>query len=124
MDEADVRLSREVTAALDTSMPDVVQAAGRGRTASTMLTGGAVVAAAVGIGAAIFGSALATTPALLAVILTVFAVIIVVEIVAFVVGLRAKRAFTRIAETVAPQHGATLVRVVGREVHVRARARA
>jgi CBS domain containing-hemolysin-like protein len=119
MDEDDARLSREITEALNSSMPDVVQAAGRGRTASTMLTGGAVVAAAVGIGAAIFGSALATTPALFAVILVVFAVIIVVEIVAFVVGLRAKRAFTRIAETVASRHRATLVRVVGREVHVR-----
>ncbi|MFB2580010.1 hypothetical protein ACEXQD_02065 [Herbiconiux sp. P15] len=119
MNDADANLSRHVTEALNASMPDVVKAAGRGRVASMLLLGGVAGAIVVGIGSAIFSSTLATSSVFLVVVLALFVIIVLLMIAALVVGVRAKRAFTRIAEAVRAEHRATLLRVVGRQVHVR-----
>jgi hypothetical protein len=120
MDEVDAILSHDVTEALNVSMPDVVRAAGRGRIASTMILGAAFTAAALGLLAAIISSAFAATFAMFVLIMAVFAIVIGVEVAALIVGVRAKRAFKRIAETVWEERRATVVRVDGRRVHVRA----
>jgi hypothetical protein len=121
MTDVDEIVSRNVTEALNESMPDVVRAAGRGHIASAMLLGASFGAAAVGLGAAIFSSALASTFALFVAIIVLFAALIGTQIAALVIGVRAKRAFTRLAATVSAEHHATLLRVAGRQLHVRAR---
>lgn len=119
MNQTDATLSHDVTAALNASVPDVVTAAGQSRRATTLLLAASSIAVLGGLGAAIFGPALADTPSPLAIIGVVLVVVIVMMTAALVVGLRAKRAFRTIAETVRREHQATLVRVAGGQVHVR-----
>ncbi|RWZ52697.1 hypothetical protein ELQ90_01745 [Labedella phragmitis] len=119
MDDIDAQLSRETTEALNASIPEVVTAAGHGRRAMNLLLGATFSAVAVGFLAAIFASALADVPAIPVVALVILVLCIAVLVMAFVVGRRAKRAFAQVAEIVRRERGATVVRVVDRQVFVR-----
>ncbi|MCS5724074.1 hypothetical protein N1028_13915 [Herbiconiux sp. CPCC 203407] len=119
MNDVDAELGREITEKLNASMPDVVVAAGRGRLATTLLFTAAFLAPALGFLTAIFGSALVAVPGFMTVIIVIVLLLIAAMVTALVIGLRAKRAFNRIAEVVRREHHAALVRVTDRQVSVR-----
>jgi len=119
LDDDDAILSREVTEALNASMPAVVASAARAQLASTMLLTGSTCGVVLGLLAAIFGSTVSSGLAVLAGILVAFALLIATMLVALVIGLRAKRARAQIAAVVERDHHGRLVRVQGRQVYVR-----
>jgi len=119
MNDSDAHLSREVTAALNVSMPRTVSVAGQARLGSTMILVGAFGVVPLGLLSVIFAAAIAQSPALVVVTVAAYAVLIAVEVTGGVIGLRAKGAVKQIRETVEQQYRATLVRVVNGEVQVR-----
>lgn len=115
----DVARSRQVTEALNATIPRVVAAAGGAQVASRMLLTAASCAVVLGLLAAIFGSTLSRQPAALAAVLVAFSLLVGTMLVALVIGLRAKRATAQVAQAVRERGDGALVRVVNRQVHVR-----
>lgn len=116
--DVDARFSREATEDLNASMPAAVVAAGHGRRATTTLLTASFLAPALGFLAAIFGPSLVTVPGFMTAIVVIVLLLIAVMVTALVIGLRAKRAFDRIAQVVRRDHHATLVRVANRRLYV------
>jgi hypothetical protein len=111
-----VILSRHFTKALNASVPDLVRAAGRGRTATIMIVGPVYGASALGILAMGLGI---NVGSYIVVIVAQSAGLIGVQLVGVIIAVRAKRVFQRIASIVNAETQATLVGVVGSRVHVR-----